>query len=318
MLKDTLKYLRSVRLINIPIRWSVYFLTYYSQQLFQQFTEHWPVTGIVKLTLPGDEELYLFSEGDDGISTKIFWKGLGGYEGKSEFLFYALAKRSQNIIDIGANIGFYSLIAAAANRNSRVYSFEPAEDVYCRLLKHIEINGSRNITPEAMVVSNNSNPIKFYVPEGKGIGLALAASTKKGWVTKTREVVMSSISLDEYKNRGGVGKIDLIKMDCEFHEKEVLEGMQDILKNDRPDILMEVLFQEADGVGDCSHYCQSSEIEDIMKRHDYHFYLIGEDALIRMDRLEHNPDNRNYLFSSKKSRNRYVPYSKIDFLYTGA
>jgi len=41
--------------------------------------------------------------------------------------------------------------------------------------------------------------------------------------------------------------VNLIKMDCEFHEKEVLDGMKDILKEDKPVIIMEVLFPEGEG-----------------------------------------------------------------------
>ena len=51
-----------------------------------------------------------------------------------------------------------------------------------------------------------------------------------------------------------------------------------------------------------------------MKAHNYYFYLINKTALIRMEKLEYNPDALNYLFSHKKSAKRYLPYSDMDTL----
>ncbi len=103
-------------------------------------------------------------------------------------------------------------------------------------------------------------------------------------------------------------------MDCEFHEKEVLEGMKNILKEDKPVIIMEVLFPE--GEGQKGHFESESykEIERIMGENNYYFYLVSPTALIRLDKLEYNPDERNYLFSTKRSENVYLSYSDMDTL----
>ena len=236
------------------------------------FSVHWPISGIISIKLPDGERMKLFSEGDDFIPTQAFWKGFGGYEGNSEYLFYTLAKNSQSIIDVGANIGYYTLIAAIANKNSKVYAFEPVGKIYDRLLKQIKINRLNNIIAETLVVSNNCEPIKLYIPELQGI--SNAASTKKGWVTKTKEEILPAVTLDQYKIQQRIPKIDLIKMDCEFHEKEVLEGMSEILKKDKPLIFAEVLFYESKGVKGHFDYSQAKEIEAILKKNGYYFYLI--------------------------------------------
>jgi hypothetical protein len=49
-----------------------------------------------------------------------------------------------------------------------------------------------------------------------------------------------------------------------------------------------------------------------MLENEYCFYLITEKALFRVDKLEFNELDRNYIFSPKKSENRYVPYSQIN------
>lgn len=316
MLKDTLKSLRGLWAINAPIRWFAYYLTGYFASLRKFFNKHWPAVGIVTVRLPGGSAFRLYTEGDDWIATQAFWKGFGGYEGPCEHLFDSLARRSGTIVDVGANIGYYSLIAAAANPSAKVISFEPAANANARLRHHAKMNAFPNIIAESLIVSDDSRPTSFFLPRGAEIGQVLAASTKRGWADATDEVILPSISLDEYKRSRGLERIDLVKMDCEFHEREVLEGMKDILKEDRPDLLMEVLFYESDGVKGQFNYSQAAEIERILLDNGYNFYLISESALIRMDHLEHNPDNRNYLFSVKRSSRQYIPYADADFLYS--
>ena len=315
-MKNLLKSLRGVWAINAPVRWGAYYLTNLFIRLRNFFTKHWPAVGIVTVKLPGGPMFELYTEGDDWIATQAFWKGFGGYEGQSEYIFSSLARSAGTIVDIGANIGYYSLIAAAANPSATIIAFEPASKANARLRYHAKMNGFRNITAEPLIVSNNSRPTSFFLPRGAEIGQVLAASTKRGWADPADEVILPAISMDEYKRSRGLGKIDLVKIDCEFHEREILEGMNHILKDDKPNLLIEVLFYETAGVKGQLNYSQSAEIERILRENGYHFYLIAESALILMDHLENNPNNRNYLFSVKRSPRQYIPYDEADFLYS--
>jgi len=100
-------------------------------------------------------------------------------------------------------------------------------------------------------------------------------------------------------------------MDCEFHELEVLVGMKDILEKDRPLIVIEIFFPESDGVEGHFENNQYLEIEKMMLDQGYYFYLITKEALFRVDKLEYNELDRNYIFSSKKSINRYIPHAEV-------
>src|ERR1700733_3814446 len=115
MIKKILKNIRGSILINVPVRILVKFQINYYKRLFQFFSIHWPVSGIVKVSLPQGEKVKLYSRDDDHISTQIFWKGYKGYEGSSVEIFYYLSKESSVILDIGANVGYFGLIAALAN-----------------------------------------------------------------------------------------------------------------------------------------------------------------------------------------------------------
>ncbi len=77
---------------------------------------------------------------------------------------------------------------------------------------------------------------------------------------------------------------------------------------------MEVLFPEGEGQKGHFEMVTHIEIERIMKNNGYFFYLISKDALIRVDKLEYNPDERNYLFSTKCTDKIYNAFSEMDSL----
>ncbi len=312
MIKQILKFLRGSILFNGPVRYLVKGLYHFSNRVFAFFSLHWPVYGVISFHLPNEKSVKIYSRGDDYLSTLVYWKGYEGYEGPSIKLFYYLAQKSSVVMDIGANVGYYTLIGASANSKATIYAFEPVPSIYKRLAKNCDLNKLKNTRLINAAVGDSETPIKFYMPTGQEI--ALAGSTKKGWITATDEIEVPSLTLDKFKSTEKIPRIDLIKIDCEFHEVEALKGMKNLLKSDKPLIIMEILFPEAEGIKGHFENNYYLEIERIMKENGYYFYLINEKALIRLDQLEYNPDGMNYLFSTKKSTHIYLSFSNMDSL----
>ncbi len=195
--KSILKALRGLYIINATVRFLLKMRINLSIRELNFFSLHWPVTGTINFKLPHGENVKIFSKGDDYVSTQAFWKGYMGYEGPSVQLFYWLSKKCSNIIDIGANVGYFTLIGASSNPKAKVFSFEPVKHIFERLNKNISINSLINVTAENCVVGNSETHVKFYLPKVSGI--ALAGSTKKGWSDNAEEIVVPSVSLDAYK-----------------------------------------------------------------------------------------------------------------------
>jgi FkbM family methyltransferase len=308
--KKLLKYLRKQHFISRPVGAVARGFLRFSDNTRRTFHKHWPVSGTVNLLLPGNEKLVLWSKGDDYISTQAYWKGFKGYEDTSVWLFYHLAKHSNVIIDAGANIGYFSLIAAKANPGAQVFAFEPMPDIVARFEKNRQLNNLQNISIQSMAVGETDGKIILYTPIAPP-GVALAVSAKEGWLSNTTTSKAKVTTLDTWCRQNQTGKTSLVKIDCELFEDAVLRGMAAILEKDKPVLLVEILFPESTEVGNTGKFSNYQEIESLLKKHGYTFYLINSSALVQVDHLIYNPDCRNYLFSAKPPEKRYLPYANL-------
>jgi len=80
--------------------------------------------------------------------------------------FKSEIKKGDVVFDIGANIGYFTLIfAKLVGENGKVFAFEPSPDVFAILQKNVEINGYKNIVLSQKAVSSKTEKIKLYLCE---------------------------------------------------------------------------------------------------------------------------------------------------------
>jgi len=140
-------------------------------------------------------------------------------------LFKKLVSRGMVVVDIGAHIGYYTLIAAnLVGDKGKVFAFEPAPENYALLVKNIEVNGYKNIIPVQKAVSNKSGTTNLFLFEqNKGMH---AIYERSGYC---KSIVVESITLDDYFSEQQ-DFIDVIKMDIEGAEMLALLGMDKIIR----------------------------------------------------------------------------------------
>jgi FkbM family methyltransferase len=141
-------------------------------------------------------------------------------------------RSGMNIIEIGSNVGYYSLIISSKIGNTgRLFAFEANPDIYQILLDNIEINGFYNrVTVEKKAVIDKVEKIAFQK-------LTKAATSKVVEYSKVNQdseeleiIKVDATSLDQYFNNKDI-KIDLIKMDAEGSEPRIFEGMKNLIIN---------------------------------------------------------------------------------------
>lgn len=155
---------------------------------------------------------------------------------------YCVKNNPGIIIDVGANTGFYSIISAVIDCNNTVYSFEPYEPIYDILLKNVELNGlSRRIKPQLIALSDERGYANFFIPVPTCHLLETSASLDFFFKEKHDQTISVETSrIDDYLDEFD-GKVTVIKIDVEGHEKHVIEGARQTICNSRPFLFIEIL-----------------------------------------------------------------------------
>jgi len=146
---------------------------------------------------------------------------VGRYEPNTTRIIRSLLQPSMRAIDIGAHIGYYTLLMAqAVGPKGHVYAFEPDQSVLRLLRKNVEVNEYETIvTIMPKAVSSHSGKAKFH-----------KSSLYAEVFNSTKAVSVDTISLDGFFSAEGYPRIDIIKMDIEGAEEAALEGMNGLSK----------------------------------------------------------------------------------------
>jgi FkbM family methyltransferase len=161
-----------------------------------------------------------------GSSVHGCWLGL--YERVKVDAFIKYLKPTSVVYDVGANVGYYSLIAGKYSTLGAVYSFEPLPSNVELLRRHLIINKINNVTIFDCAVSDKEGEAFFEVMSSNLMGrLALQGNLK---------VRMSS--LDSIIQLNQAAEPDIIKMDIEGAEYDALCGAVNLLKRKKPTLFL--------------------------------------------------------------------------------
>jgi FkbM family methyltransferase len=164
-----------------------------------------------------------------GSGTHGCW--LGSYEYKKQALFSAHCKPGYTVYDLGANVGFYSLLASVLVRpEGRVFSFEPVERNLELLRKHLSMNKVRNCSVWDAAVGRVNGTATFDLGSNSSSGHLTDAPNGK--------TTVRVVELDGLVASGTLLPPDLIKCDIEGAEFDALSGASDILANYGPTIFL--------------------------------------------------------------------------------
>ena len=160
----------------------------------------------------------------------------GIHEENETNLVKSKIKEGEIVVDIGANIGYYSLIfAKLVGKSGKVFAFEPEPKNFHLLQKNLKTNSYENVTIEKKGISDKNGKSKFYISERNVGAHSIFPHTKyhKSFID------VEIVTLDDYFHKKEIDKISFVKIDVEGGEVAILRGMSCILANENLKILIE-------------------------------------------------------------------------------
>jgi FkbM family methyltransferase len=190
----------------------------------------------------------------------------GNYEPLTTEVIKKEVKRGNTILDIGANIGYFTLIfARLVGKEGKVFAFEPETNNFTFLKKNIRRKRLQNVTLIQKAVSNETGKARLYLC-AYNVGNRMICNSGEGRMY----IEVETVRLDEYfKN---YGNIDFIKMDIQGAEWIALEGMLNLLrKNKNLKIIIEFTPDNLKKFG-----VEPQELPKLLLEHGFKLYDINE------------------------------------------
>jgi len=194
-------------------------------------------------TLPGGIKLRCNLHDEVGFT--IWCSGIH-YERKATMYLQSVLKPGMVVCDIGANIGYYSLVAAPiVGPGGRVYAFEPMPPQFSVLRANLQRNGFSWAEAHQLALSDHAGSAILSLDDPNNTGSATLHPVSKGVHTEA----VRCERLDDFFRSAPPPRLDLIKIDVEGAEIHVLEGAEETLRRYAPIVLVEVVDSNQQAAG---------------------------------------------------------------------
>ncbi|OJW22063.1 MAG: hypothetical protein BGO49_14925 [Planctomycetales bacterium 71-10] len=151
-------------------------------------------------------------------------------------IFFEVVRPGDLVVDIGANIGYFSLLASKlVGPEGRVIAFEPSLRCFRRLCEHLFMNKCDNVIPLNMALSDEKKALELSQPPAYNQGIGTLRPVED-W---DKELIIAS-PLDNILPSELWARVGLVKIDTEGWDYFCLQGMRQLLGSHRPVILAEI------------------------------------------------------------------------------
>ncbi|MCD4696322.1 MAG: FkbM family methyltransferase [Bacteroidales bacterium] len=258
-----------------------------------------PVCGFFKLRISNFCSIYIEGHYSSFITRKLFWQGIRGFEFDSVSIFLDIIKKSNVFFDIGANLGYYTLLAKAVNPDVKVYAFEPFPDAIKALENNIIKNKFENIkiVKTALADKMGEDILYYRINDDFPEGLQLAGNNSMVDFKDNRDqkAVIKTQTFDFFVEQNNITSLDFIKIDTETTEHLILSNGKKSLQKFRPLILCEVLPGN-----------NEKQLEELFISLEYVFCRVCKSGVTLLQKLQLLGKEENDFF--------FVPKEKIEVI----
>jgi len=194
----------------------------------------------------------------------------GGYEAAfiQRFIAAIPIDRRRTILDIGANVGTHSLAFARVFKT--VHAFEPNPMLWDQLERNMGLNGLANVRLHKIGLADRDTELTLHLIDKPNFGLG-TFSTIEQYDLPLRPVAKCTVRHGaSYLAQIGAERVDAVKIDVQGFEPEVLRGLRDVLRRDRPILWCEI------GGGTAAKIATVADLSELIPFEFRSFQFIGE------------------------------------------
>ena len=197
-----------------------------------------------RLAFPGGEQRIVVNEmlmwvdtRDRVIATHLLGERI--WEPTETAAFLKLAREGMCVFDVGANIGYYTLLAArAVGTSGRVYAFEPEPHNFGFLTRNVAENRFTNVRPVNAAVSNRAGVMRLHLDDANFGAHSFEAGSVRS--SSGRSVDVGTVRLDDFAEEArAFGAGVLVKIDVQGAEALVVDGGRGLFALPRITALLE-------------------------------------------------------------------------------
>ena len=183
----------------------------------------------------------VLDESDVDISKQV--KEFGWYEDEKFecSVFEKYLKEGMTVLDLGANIGFYTMFARSrVGATGKVFAFEPFPNNANLIRASVKENSFTNVTiVEAAVSDRIGKTILHLSPDACSEHSLLDLNFQYGSDSSPSTIEVQVVTVDEYLKKNATNlKVDFIKMDIEGSESHAIKGMKNVLDENKHIVLI--------------------------------------------------------------------------------
>ena len=236
----------------------------------------------------GEEDIWLYVPPNEGRVVPIEVMNFDRYEPEETRVMDLLSEGQAQILDVGANIGWYAVRFAKRQPNSLVHAFEPLPVSHAYLQRNMAINDvADRVHAYNYGLSDVSGCFDFFIAPTGGtnaslLNVALAADAQK--------VVGLTLTLDQWCSNQQV-RPDFIKCDVEGAELLVFLGGRLTLSQHRPVVFAELLRKWSKPFG-----YHPNDMLTYFAELDYECFAVGHSGVRRIDSVTDETEETNYAF----------------------
>jgi FkbM family methyltransferase len=176
-----------------------------------------------------------------------------------------IIKNYWNIVDIGANVGYYTMLFAQYSSNGKVFAIEPVDYHKSMIELSCWLNSFNNVTIYPNIVSNKEEIVNFCISVDGAFSSIIDTERMK----IERKVKVKTIILDKLISTLNI-KIDLLKIDAEGAEKLILLGASDSLQNKKIKLIMVEMYD----INFKIYNTSCDELNNILNSYGYYGYFM--------------------------------------------